>query len=332
MDPCSVPLCNVVTPVDNGKLDFDELWLNFTIDFQPIVMPSSSDLRSFKEALASSKNILILSGAGLSAASGIPTYRSADESLWNNFDPTAYATPQAFAKDPSGVWRWYHNRRKEYLKAKPNNAHRALATLALPSALSRIAPCSMSQPLHITQNVDSLSLRLLESLSPEAAEGLIEMHGSIFVTKCTSCQKVMRSYAPSLASALDGDEDSNAKRDVPLCQLPKCGGDSWAGSNRYGNCGGLLRPEVVWFGEMPPLMGEVSRKMSQCDLLLVVGTSSTVLPASSFATQVKANGGKVAVFNLNRSTGDDEADFLFLGPCETTLVDALGVEDDIKDM
>ncbi|KIK09431.1 hypothetical protein K443DRAFT_671335 [Laccaria amethystina LaAM-08-1] len=258
-------------------------------------MAPSSDLWSFREALASSRNILILSGAGLSAASGIPTYRSADESLWNNFDPNAYATPQAFAKDPSGVWRWYHNRRKEYLKAKPNNGHRALATLALPSALSRIAPCSMSQPLHITQNIDSLSLRLLESLplqSSTEAESLIEMHGSIFVTKCTSCQKVTRSYAPSLASALEGDEDSNAKRDVPISQLPKCGGDSWAGSNRYGNCGGLLRPEVVWFGEIPPLMGEIARKMSRCDLLLVVGTSSTVLPASSFATQVKANGGK----------------------------------------
>lgn len=102
------------------------------------------------------------------------------------------------------------------------------------------------------------------------------MHGSIFVTKCTSCQKVTRSYAPSLASALEGDEDSNAKRDIPISQLPKCGGDSWTGSNRYGNCGGLLRPEVVWFGEIPPLMGEIARKMSQCDLLLVVGTSSIV--------------------------------------------------------
>lgn len=137
----------------------------------------------------------------------------------------------------------------------------------------------MSRPLHITQNVDSLSLRLLESLPLEssiAAEGLIEMHGSIFVTKCTSCQKVTRSYAPSLASALEGDEDSNAEHDIPISRLPRCGGDSWAGSNRYGNCGGLLRPEVVWFGEIPPLMGEIARKMSQCDLLLVVGTSSTV--------------------------------------------------------
>ena len=98
-----MPLRSVVTRVDNGKLDFVELWLNSAIDFQPIVMPPSSDLRSFREALASSRNILILSGAGLSAASGtvvffsvrttthfnittgIPTYRSADESLWNNF-------------------------------------------------------------------------------------------------------------------------------------------------------------------------------------------------------------------------------------------------------
>jgi len=294
-------------------------------------MPPSSDLQSFREALASSRNILILSGAGLSAASGmvvfssvrttrfnittgIPTYRSADESLWNNFvsfrqiaaselfanqfcriqmpTPLHKLSPRTRAVCGGGIiidagskpgesitpnlFNLFYCR---YLKAKPNNGHRALATLALPSALSRIAPCSTSRPLHMTQNIDSLSLRLLESLplqSSTAAEGLVEMHGSIFVTKCTSCQKVTRSYAPSLASALEGDEDSNAKRDVPISQLPKCGGDSWAGSNRYGNCGGLLRPEVVWFGEIPPLMGEIARKMSQCDLLLVVGTSSTV--------------------------------------------------------
>lgn len=113
-------------------------------------------------------------------------------------------------------------------------------------------------------------------------EALVEMHGDIFVTRCTSCQHVQRSYAPFLAGALHELEQQisadGESRLVALTreQLPKCGGDTWTGSNRYGRCGSLLRPDVVWFGEVPPSMGEIARQMSKCDLLLVVGTSSTV--------------------------------------------------------
>lgn len=186
-----------------------------------------------------------------------------------------------------------------YLLAKPNNAHRALAALAYPPTLSRVAPHHTTpRVLHVTQNVDALALRVLESLpaiAPGQGEGntrdefvrdaLVEMHGDIFVTRCTSCQHVQRSYAPVLAGALseleqhkriDETQAANPVITVTLEQLPKCGGDTWAGSNRYGRCGGLLRPEVVWFGEVPPSMGEIARRMSRCDLLLVVGTSSTV--------------------------------------------------------
>jgi len=178
-----------------------------------------------------------------------------------------------------------------YLLAKPNDAHRALATLAHPPTLARIAPQhTRPRVLHITQNVDALALRVLESLpttegdNDPAKDALIEMHGNIFLTRCTSCNHIQRSYAPTLAAALaelerrpaaDGDQ-GGAKPVVTLEQLPKCGGDAWAGSNRYGRCGGLLRPEVVWFGEVPPMMGEISRQLSACDFLLVVGTSSTV--------------------------------------------------------
>jgi NAD-dependent deacetylase sirtuin 5 len=117
--------------------------------------------------------------------------------------------------------------------------------------------------------------------APQPAEAIIEMHGDIFVTRCTSCQHLKRSYEPQLASALANREKSKPNPDVDLPevtvdQLPKCGGDAWAGSNRYGRCGGLLRPEVVWFGEVPPKSGEIARKMSACDMLLVVGTSSIV--------------------------------------------------------
>ncbi|KAG5726399.1 hypothetical protein E4T56_gene3925, partial [Termitomyces sp. T112] len=134
-------------------------------------MAPSSDQISFRAALTRAKNVLILSGAGLSAASGIATYRNADDSLWNNFvgwfnhvilsviyvssgkDPKKYATPEAFKKDPVDLWTFYHRRRSAYLLAKPNAAHYALATLAHPPTLARIAP-STAQPIHVTQNVD----------------------------------------------------------------------------------------------------------------------------------------------------------------------------------
>lgn len=165
------------------------------------------------------------------------------------------------------------------LDAEPNPAHRALASLSLPSTISRLAPSlepQWSPPLLITQNIDSLSLRALSTAprdeSSTTESSILEMHGSIFATRCTSCRHSQRTYAPSLASALNNTEAS----DIPISDLPRCGGEDWAGGNRYGNCGGLLRPDVVWFGEVPNHMGEIARRLNWCDLLLVVGTSSTV--------------------------------------------------------
>jgi len=168
------------------------------------------------------------------------------------------------------------------LDAEPNSAHRALASLSLPSTLSRIAPSLDSQyspPLLITQNMDSLSLRTLASFPADAKaaaeDRILEMHGSIFVTRCTSCQHSQRSYAASLSPALTNPE----VRDISIAELPRCGGEGWAGGNRYGSCGGLLRPGVIWFGEVPDHMGEIARRLNWCDLLLIVGTSSTVSSA-----------------------------------------------------
>jgi len=152
-----------------------------------------------------------------------------------------------------------------------------LAILNNPSTLSRIAPNAQSPPLHVTQNIDELSLRVLnefpQDTKNDAEQHLIQMHGSIFRTRCLSCQHVKHSYDPYLSSEL---KDLKAGEEIPVDKLPRCGGDSWAGSNRYGKCGGLLRPDVVWFGEVPPQLGEIARKMTWCDLLLVVGTSALV--------------------------------------------------------
>lgn len=169
---------------------------------------------------------------------------------------------------------------KRSLKAKPNAAHLALAEIYKPDVKSRVFPSAVSGPLHVTQNIDELSVRALkllpESLSVDGLENLLQIHGSVFGTRCLSCNHVKHDYEPFIAESFKDLNDSNAFVDIPAEKLPKCGGDQWAGSNRYGKCGGLLRPDVVWFGEVPPLMGEVARKITWCDFLIVIGTSAVV--------------------------------------------------------
>jgi NAD-dependent deacetylase sirtuin 5 len=164
-------------------------------------------------------------------------------------------------------------------------------------------------PLFITQNYDSLSLRALQNLadsgllSPEeldvAKERLIEMHGSAFKTTCLQCKHVQLSYEtllspalsdilPSeeaLAAAVSSDSASPGLKEISVENLPRCGGLEWNGSNRYGRCGGLLRPRVVWFGEVPEGMGEIARALNWTDVLIVVGTSSLVCCSSVWSIE-----------------------------------------------
>ena len=146
--------------------------------------------------------------------------------------------------------------------------------------MERITPSAIAPPLHITQNIDDLSLRSLQSLPDSlpttAPENFIQMHGSLFRTRCLSCNHVKHSYEPYLAASFKDCINPKNFINIPTDKLPRCGGDEWSGSNRFGRCGGLLRPDVVWFGEIPPLMGEIARKITWCDLLIMVGTSSTV--------------------------------------------------------
>ncbi|KAG8988163.1 hypothetical protein FRB90_002937 [Tulasnella sp. 427] len=295
-------------------------------------MAPSTDMDAFRKVLASSKSIAILAGAGLSAASGIPTYRGAG-GLWRTHNAMSLATPEAFDENPSLVWKFYHERREKAISAPPNAAHKALASLYIPSNLSRIAPLlspeSSPNPLFITQNVDSLSLRVLsdpsldlpESVQTVARENLLEMHGSLFRVRCTECEHDYRDYSSPLSEVLADASRRHLENgedvEVPVEKLPRCTKEG---------CGGLLRPGVVWFGEAPEHLDEIDDKLDHCDLLLVVGTSSTVYPAAGFAEHVKAKGGKTAVFNLERSSGDKRATFLFLGPCEETLPRALGIQ------
>lgn len=175
--------------------------------------------------------VLVLTGAGVSAESGIPTFRGKD-GYWRNLDPAKLATPEAFAKDPKLVWEWYRERRRWIREAQPNPAHRAIVDL------SRRA----KEFLLVTQNVDDLHARA--GVPPEK---MVQIHGDIFVTRCSDCEC---------------DRSENKDVDLPKCR----------------DCGGLMRPGVVWFGEQldPHKIDIVEDFLAAgpCDLVFVIGTTA----------------------------------------------------------
>ena len=180
------------------------------------------------------RNTVILTGAGVSADSGIPTFRG-EHGLWRNYRPEDLATPEAFARDPLLVWEWYEWRRSLVREAKPNAAHLAIAKL--PNALV------------VTQNVDGLHRRA-------GSKDIIELHGNLFRTRCTR-DDIRRDAAAAFG-------------DLP----PHCG------------CGGILRPDVVWFGELLPAgaFERAARAVRDADVLLVIGTSGVVFPAAGLVS------------------------------------------------
>jgi len=180
------------------------------------------------------RRTVVLTGAVVSADSGIPTFRG-ERGLWRNYRPEDLATPEAFARDPLLVWEWYEWRRSLVREAKPNAAHAAIAKL--PNALV------------VTQNVDGLHQRA-------GSKDIIELHGNLFRTRCTHDE---RRY-----------DASEPFRDLPpLCE-----------------CGAMLRPDVVWFGELlpPGAFERAARAVRDADLLLVIGTSGVVFPAAGLVS------------------------------------------------
>ncbi|KAG8740588.1 hypothetical protein FRC10_004125 [Ceratobasidium sp. 414] len=308
-------------------------------------MPPSDNASEFLDVLKSAKNVVILAGAGLSAGSGIRTYRGAGGLWTTNFCATlgsgaasyigrisrksSFDLEVLWGEDPTTVGTI------RCREATPNAAHRALASLALPPVQARLLPSldpKWAPPLFVTQNFDGLSVKSLQDIAPQlssdqfalARSKLIETHGSAFRTICTQCKCAKNSLEPLSCPAFDESYSRADGDEIPVGDLPRCGGRDWNGSNRYGRCGGLLRPGVVWFGEVPEQQGEIMRILNWADVLIVVGTSSLVYPAATYAGTVKDHGGKVAVFNTEPSKGDRDADFLFLGPCEQTLPEVFG--------
>jgi NAD-dependent deacetylase len=219
-------------------------------------------------AVAKIRNIVVLTGAGISAESGLRTFRAQD-GLWEDHRVEDVATPDAFARDPDLVQRFYDERRVSTMAARPNAAHHALARLdnEWPGRL-----------LIVTQNIDDLHERA-------GADHVLHMHGEGSSAWCTACD-ARHHWTGSLS-------------DQPKC--PSCGERA-------------LRPDIVWFGEMPYRMDEIFSALSQADLFVSIGTSGAVYPAAGFVQQAKRHGARALELNLERSQGSLWFDETRLGP------------------
>lgn len=281
---------------------------------RPMLNNPKTDMAELKETLKGANRILALCGAGLSAASGLPTFRGAG-GLWRNHKSTSLATPAAFEANPSLVWLFYAWRRHMALNAKPNKAHYALAELAAYKA----------NFLCLTQNVDGLSPR-----AGHPASALRCLHGNLLDVKCSneSCDylepnNLKDPLCPALAPAA---EDYPPDETMPLLDpnvpppqikpedLPQCP-----------QCKSLLRPGVVWFGEALPegMLEEVDAwvRRGNIDVMLVVGTAATVHPACDYIWEARNRGAVVAVVNPDplASDGLDRDDFFFMGDAADVL-------------
>lgn len=203
------------------------------------------------------KSIVVLTGAGLSAESGIATFRDAD-GIWAKYDWRDVATPEGFAKAPARVHEFYNMRRRAHASVKPNAAHKALAKLEQQHPAVTV----------VTQNVDALH---------EAAgtQNLIHMHGEVLKVFCQLCD-----------ARQIWTEDLSVETPCPAC----------------GDANGM-RPDVVWFGEMPYQMEAIARHLARCDLFISIGTSGNVYPAAGFAELANENGAHTVELNLEPSSG-----------------------------
>jgi NAD-dependent deacetylase len=218
--------------------------------------------------MSSTRNIVILTGAGVSAESGVPTFRGPD-GLWEGHRIEDVATPQAFRRDPRLVQGFYDARRAALGNVVPNDAHLALA---------RLDAAWRGELLLVTQNVDDLHER-------GGSRRLLHMHGELKRALCTGC-----GAAPPWPGPLLG---------APPC--PRCGAPR-------------LRPDIVWFGEMPYHMPEIEAAIGRCDLFVSIGTSGAVYPAAGFVGLARAAGAATLELNLEPSAGTPMFDEARHGP------------------
>ena len=233
----------------------------------------SGSIEAARERVRAAKSIAVLTGAGVSAESGIPTFRS-NGGYWQQHRFEDLATPEAFARDPRFVWTWYEERRRAIALAEPNAGHRALVELE-----ARVPSFTL-----ITQNVDGLH-------DLAGSRKIIKLHGDIWTLRCVRCGKERVDRAPL--------------RELP----PRC------------ECGGMLRPGVVWFGESLPTgsMERSTEAVRAADILIVAGTSAQVYPAAGLIPLALSAGAVVIQVNPAETEFSDDVTFALRGPSAEIL-------------
>ncbi len=234
-----------------------------------------SDFERAAELIKSAKKIAVLTGAGISAESGVPTFRGRG-GLWQKYRAEELATPEAFQKDPVLVWKFYDYRRRLISKVEPNKAHRILAEWE--NSLGNIEI--------VTQNIDGLHQRA-------GSKKVVELHGNIWQAICLKENRVFKFK-------------ENPIKEFP----PKCS-----------ECGGLIRPDVVWFGEAldPLILEKAFNLFESADVAIVIGTSSIVYPAAYLPQITKKNGGSTIEINIEETALTPLADFFFKGKASDIL-------------
>ncbi|MEH6489727.1 Sir2 family NAD+-dependent deacetylase [Hyphomonas oceanitis] len=207
------------------------------------------------------RGIVVLTGAGVSAESGLGTFRDVD-GIWTKYPLEDLATPEGFARNPDFVQGFYNDRRAQLKTSEPNAAHVALARLeaALQAAGRRFTL--------VTQNVDHLH-------ESAGSQNVLHMHGELLKVRCQACGSVVR-----------WPDDLTSKTQCPVCEAT-----------------GLMRPHVVWFGEMPLYMDEIEVELSRADLFVSIGTSGNVYPAAGFVQLARRAGARTLELNLEPSDG-----------------------------
>ena len=225
------------------------------------------------------RNIFVLTGAGVSAESGLGTFRDkAGEGIWGRLDPMKLSSVKAFESDPETVLAFYDLRRRDMRDAKPNAAHFALARLA--TTLSQRGGALTL----VTQNIDNLHERA-------GSRGVVHMHGELLKARCELC-----------------DEVSDWLDDLHVADAcPRCG------------CVGGMRPHVVWFGEMPLYMDDIERALRRADLFVAIGTSGAIYPAAGFVHEARAMGIETCEINLESADNAQLFDDCRYGPASQTV-------------
>lgn len=223
--------------------------------------------------------LFILTGAGVSAESGLGAFRDrSGTGLWARFDPLRLATPEAFAQTPEAVHDFYNFRRRSLLAARPNAAHLALARL------QRELNAKGGVLTLVTQNIDDLHER-------GGAQGVIHMHGELLKARCAVCGD-LRDQRVDLSTA-----------------------DRCAACGRVG----ALRPHVVWFGETPLHMDEIAEALAAADLFVSIGTSGAVYPAAGFVSQARRLGVATCEINLEPSDNAAQFDMRRYGAASAAV-------------